>query len=98
MEFRQKNYADARRQFENFITVFPDHNLAPDAREKAAEAAFKHCRNSYENGDFTAARECLVDFKQDYPDHDQVSDADEYIEKIDRQMPDSTGQQEHAET
>ncbi len=97
MELRLKNYDDARRQFENFAAVFDQHELVDEAREKAAEAAFKHCRKSFEEGDLSAARECLVQFKSNYPDNGKIDDADDIIEKIDA-GPNEENTKEHAGT
>lgn len=99
MDMRLKNYADARRQFENFAAVFPDHEWAGEAREKAARAAFFNCKQSYEAGDYGAARQCLQAFKEDFPGHGKVGKANEYIEKINQHSGSETGARgEHAGT
>ncbi|MEE8577381.1 MAG: outer membrane protein assembly factor BamD, partial [candidate division Zixibacteria bacterium] len=69
MEHRQKRYDEARKGYEGFVAVFPDHELAEKARKQAAEAAYKSGEKAYDRGDYTAAREHLQSFMTGYPDH-----------------------------
>ncbi len=100
MDLRLKEYDDARRRFENFATVFPDNKLAGKALAKAAQAAFKNCEATYKSGQYATARQCLIDFKQEFPNNGHVGKADELLKKIDQlpPAPPAEEQTEHAGT
>lgn len=97
MEFQLKNFGEARQRFDNFGVVFPDHELAPKAAVKAAEAAFKRCRKFSDEGDTLEARQCWEEFRTDYPNDKRFSKATEYLEKLQPLEPGgSKPQEEHA--
>lgn len=78
------NYDEARDGFENFRVVFPDHEWADEAVDKAEEAAFKAAVRLFEAGELASARERLERFRDQYPSSDRVDDANEYLQKITR--------------
>jgi len=82
MDFKRRRYDNARTGFEGFLAVFPDHELAEKARERAAEAAYKSGEQAFGNGDAEVARERLENFVKDYPDHNKVGDAEELLRKL----------------
>jgi outer membrane protein assembly factor BamD len=84
MEYKLGRYEEARRKFEDFKTVFPDHELAPKAAERAIEAAFKSCEKAFKEGDYALAEQRLQAFIANYPDNGRVKKADKYLEKIHR--------------
>jgi outer membrane protein assembly factor BamD len=81
-EMRLGNFDEARRRFENFSTVFGAHKLAPEAKAKAVEAAFRSALAAYEKRDFPKAAEKFEAFKKDFPSDERVKKADEYIARI----------------
>jgi outer membrane protein assembly factor BamD len=88
-EMNLKQYDDARKRFETFILVFPQHPLVPKAAVKAREAALKGAVAIYDKGDLKAAGEKFSLVQKDFPDSDQARKAAQYLEKIRRQVPDT---------
>jgi outer membrane protein assembly factor BamD len=72
----------ARQGFEDFQVVFPDHEWADEASEKAEEAAFKAAVKLYDAGELVSAREHFEQFKQRYPTSGRIDDANDYLEQI----------------
>ncbi len=98
MEYKSKNYAEARKKFESFIAVFPDdEKLVKKAREKIVDAAFHSCQQMYKKGKMTDARQCWEEFTRDFPDNKKVKKAVSYIKKIDK-LNQKQNTQEHAGT
>lgn len=82
MDFKRRHYDKALEGYEGFLAVFPEHELAPKARERAAEAAYKAGEEAFGKGETGVARERLEDFVKNYPDHEKVDDAEEMLRKI----------------
>jgi len=82
MNFKRHRYDQAQVGFEGFLAVFPDHELAKKARERAAEAAYRSGVEAFGNGKAETARERLENFVKDYPDHKKVDDAEEMLRKL----------------
>jgi len=89
-----KRFDEAKNKFSNFAQVFPDHKLAPKARELAVSCAFKGAEFSLRKGDTTAARDKFLQFRQEFPQDKRVAKADAYLRKIgDQVSSDSTSVQ-----
>ncbi|MEA3297663.1 MAG: outer membrane protein assembly factor BamD [candidate division Zixibacteria bacterium] len=82
IDFRLKNFENARREFDNFCTVFAEHELVPKAKEKAIEAAFKSGEAAFKRGEYELAQAKLESFKKDFPDNDFNEKVDQYLSKI----------------
>jgi TolA-binding protein len=95
MDYKMKAYDDARRGFQNFVAVFPDHELAVEAGEKIVEAAFKAAEADFQAGRFSLAREKLEEFKQKFPDNGKIDKVNEFLrdiqEKPENQSQDTNG-------
>jgi outer membrane protein assembly factor BamD len=90
-------YAEAHTAFENFLTIFPDHELAEEARKKAREASFQSGVAAFDKGKMDAAKENFELFIKEYPHDDRVSNAKEYLSLIaDKQS--MLSQDQHAES
>ncbi len=87
MAYKQRRYDDASKGFEGFVAVFPDHELAAEARKRAAEAAYKAGEKAFDSGDLTAARERFENFLRNYPQHKKVDKAEEILHEIDQLAP-----------
>ena len=81
-EMRLREYDEARRRFENFVTVFSTHPLVPEAQAGIAEAAFKSAEAAFDKKDYTAATDKFTAFKKDFPADKRLNKADEYLAKI----------------
>ncbi len=89
MDFKLNEFDAARGKFEDFFAVFPDHELAPRAAEKAVVAAFKSGEAAFKRGDYTLAQQKLELFKRDFPDNELTEKADDYLNRITSAAPDS---------
>jgi len=90
MDFKRKEFDDARMGFENFRTVFPDHEWTPKAWEYTVKAAFRSGEKAFKTGEFEVAREKLIAFIEEFPEEGEVEKAQKYLEKIDNVLADST--------
>ncbi len=81
-EMRLREYDEARRRFENFVTVFPTHSLVPEAREQIAEAAFKSAELAFDKKNYSVANDKFTAFKNEFPNDKRLKKADEYLAKI----------------
>lgn len=81
-DLAMKNYGEARTRFENFMTAFPEHELAGKAREKAAEAAYKDAEKSIEAGETTEARLKLESYLAAYPNGNKAEDARDKLQAL----------------
>ena len=86
MDYKMKSYDDARRGFENFVAVFPEHELAAEATVKIVEAAFKAAEADFKAGRFSLAREKLEEFKHKFPNNDKIDKVDEYLKDISEKL------------
>ena len=91
MDFKLKGYDDARRGFENFVAVFPDHELAVEANERIVESAFMDAEVYFKGGRLDRAREKLEDFKRKYPDNKKIDKVNEYLRDI-QEKPENQSQ------
>jgi outer membrane protein assembly factor BamD len=87
MAYKQRRYDDARKRFEGFLVVFPDHELAGKARKSAAEASFKSGQKAFDGGDYQGAREYLQTFVESYSKHSKAKKARELLMEIDSLVP-----------
>lgn len=76
------NYDEASQGFKDFRAVFPGHEWADEAAEKAEKAAFKAAIKLFETGEYASAREKFEQFRQHYPSSDRIEEANEYLQKI----------------
>jgi outer membrane protein assembly factor BamD len=82
MEYKQGNFDEASRRFENFARVYSDHEQAEKARERALESAFAWAKKAYDAGLYDQARERLQAFTEKYSDSDLADEAQEYLQKL----------------
>lgn len=82
MEFKQKNYDQASQRFENFASVYPNHEWADEARNRAREAAFAWAKQAHKAGDYEVAKERWQAFTEKYHDSDLADDAREYLQEL----------------
>lgn len=81
-DMKARAYDEARRRFENFATVYPNHSLAPKARKRAADAAFDAGKAAMKKADYEAASGKFQAFKKDFPNDSRVKKADQYLQEI----------------
>ncbi len=97
MDFNIGNYAEAHTTFENFLIIFPEHELAQEAKKRAAEASFKSGISAFDKGKMDSAKERFESFIKEYPNDDRVSSAKKYLSLIaDKQS--MLSQDQHAES
>ncbi len=82
MNFLMKQYDKSRQEFESFKAVFPEHELAEKAAERAVESAFKEGEKALKEGDREAAKEKFETFLTLYPDSDRAADVNKYLKEI----------------
>ncbi|UCE24528.1 MAG: outer membrane protein assembly factor BamD [Candidatus Zixiibacteriota bacterium] len=87
MAYKQRRYDDASKGYEGFVAVFLEHELADEARRRAAEAAYKAGEKAFDRGDFATARERFESFVRNYPQHKKVDKAEEILHQIDQLAP-----------
>ncbi|MGD8922550.1 MAG: outer membrane protein assembly factor BamD [Candidatus Zixiibacteriota bacterium] len=81
-EFKMENYEEARQQFENFVTVYPNDPQVEEAKKKAAEAAYKSATAALDSGKPAEAKERFKYFIEKYPTDNRVGKATAYINQI----------------
>ncbi len=81
-EMRLREYDEARRRFENFVTVFSSHPMVPEAKKKIVEASFKSAEALFQKKDYPAATEKFNAFKKEFPSDERIKKADDYLAKI----------------
>ena len=91
MDFKLKNFDDARQKFADFLKVFAQSELSEKAKVLVAESAFRSGEKAYKSGDYNLAKERFETFIKDYPDSKKKSDADEYLKKIQQTSLTDTG-------
>lgn len=82
MLFRQKKYDEATTRLNDFITVFPENELVPSARELLQKAAFLNAESAYNKGEYEKANELLSAFIAKYPENKKIEDANKYLKQI----------------
>ena len=82
IEGKRKNYAEASRKYQNFVTVYPEHEWVGKARERAAKTAFKGAEAAFTNGDPARAKTEFEAFLSTFPDDKRADKARQYLEKI----------------
>lgn len=82
MEFKLGRFEQARKKFEDFKVVFPNHELVEKATQRAIEAAFRSGEAAFKNGDYALAEQRLQAFKNNYPDNGRTKKVEKYLEKI----------------
>jgi len=93
MDYKLKNYDDARDKFDNFLKVFPKDELAAKANELVVEAAFKSGEKAYKSGNYDLAKEKFESFMKNFPDSKKKQDAGEYLKKIQQTSLTDTGEE-----
>ncbi|MEA2031690.1 MAG: outer membrane protein assembly factor BamD [candidate division Zixibacteria bacterium] len=96
MEYKLKNYEKARTKFQDFMTVFPNHELVSDVREKVVESAFEKCEQYQNDEDSSRAVPCWEKFRVDFPNSDKYEKAGEYLDEF-QQGKHPEPQEEHAD-
>ncbi|UCC44333.1 MAG: outer membrane protein assembly factor BamD, partial [Candidatus Zixiibacteriota bacterium] len=96
IDYANRDFGEALRRYDNFLAVFPDHELSREAARKAEEAAFKWAEAAFRNGDYDQARQRFEMFLNDYSASKRRDKADRYLEEIAAMSPsepvtDSTG-------
>ena len=94
---KMKDYAAAATRYESFATVYPEHEWAGKAHEKAAETAFKAAERAVNDRDAAGAREQLESFLSKYPNDERAGKARAYLEQIGDIPVESDSEQQTAE-
>lgn len=81
-DYERKNFSSAKLGFENFVAVFPDHELASEARPLVATAAFRDAEQAFEKGDQASAAAKLRAFIEAFPGDERVEKAQRYLEQL----------------
>ncbi len=84
MDYKLKNFDDARDKFEKFVKVFPKDELAAKATELTVESAFKAGEKAFKSGNLDLAKERFESFIKSFPDSKRKQDAGEYLKKIEQ--------------
>ncbi|UCD64039.1 MAG: outer membrane protein assembly factor BamD [Candidatus Zixiibacteriota bacterium] len=82
MQQKLRNYEESSRQFEGFFSVFAEHKLAAEARERGAEVSFKSAEQALKKGEYATAKQRLESFIATYPQHDKVKKAREMLRAV----------------
>ncbi len=82
MDFKMKEYADAKDGFQKFLLVFEDHELSKKAQERLIESSFLAGEFAFKKEDFGQARTFLEQFKSQFPEDKRVKKADKYLRQI----------------
>lgn len=72
-EMKLQNYDDALRQFDNFVSVFPDHEWRDKALEKRKEAFFKSAEKAYADSNYAASIDIINDYLSEYKENDELT-------------------------
>jgi outer membrane protein assembly factor BamD (BamD/ComL family) len=88
--YKKKLFNEARDKFENFITVYADHELRLKAEVMAVKAAFSDGEHAFKLAQFDKARQSFEDFIERYPQSGKKDKVDDYLKKIKAISPDST--------
>ncbi len=82
IEFKLGRFDQARRKFEDFRTVFPQHKWVHKASRRIIEAAFKSGEAAFKKEDYALAERKLQAFQENYPNNGWTKKADKYLKKI----------------
>jgi outer membrane protein assembly factor BamD len=82
LAYNNKQFEKAHELFNNFLSVFPDHEWAEKATQRSEEAAFKNAEQAFESGQMAVARKLLESFLQDFPESKRLGKADKYLKQI----------------
>ncbi len=91
VEYKLKNYGEARRRFVNFLTVFPNHEWSEKASRRVEESTFKNAEMAFEKGDFILARDQFELFKREYPESKRLKKLNKYLKQIEGMSLDESG-------
>jgi outer membrane protein assembly factor BamD len=86
-EMNLKAYDEARKRFDNFVIVYPNHALVPNAKQKAVESAFQAAVVEMNKPDKGSAKEKFEAFIKEFPGDKRVSKANRYLAEIATQQP-----------
>lgn len=84
MEFKLRRFDQARKKFQDFKTVFPEHEWSEKADRRVVEAAFRSGEAAFKKGDYALAQQKLEAFQTDFPDNGWTKKAGKYLDKIDQ--------------
>lgn len=85
-EMNLGKFDEAKRRFDNFVVVYPNHKLVGKAKKLAAEAAFKAGEVAMKKGDWKAASDKFQAFKKDYPGDDRNKQVDLYLKDLEGKL------------
>lgn len=88
--YKKKQFSEARDKFQNFITVYADHELRIKAEEMVIKAAFSDGEHAFKLAKFDEARQSFEDFIEKYPRSGKKDKVDDYLKKIKAISRDST--------
>jgi outer membrane protein assembly factor BamD len=97
MEFKLGRFDQARKKFQDFRTVFPEHEWSEKAARRVIEAAFRSGEAAFKKGDYALAQQKLEAFQTDFPDNGWTKKAGKYLDKID-QITQQTSQSDEADS
>jgi len=81
-EEKAGRYEEARRLYENFVTVFPTHEWADRARQSGCIAAFRAAEDAFDKNDYSLARDRFLQYRETCGGFSNVEKADEYLARI----------------
>lgn len=82
IDLKKHDFDEAQKRFDNFITVYPDHEWVEKARKKVVEAAFEGGKWAYEHGEPGKAKAEFQQFVNKYPNDKRVEKAKDYLDQI----------------
>jgi outer membrane protein assembly factor BamD len=81
--YQEKKWDEAHERFENFKTLWPDHQLAAEAAERSCDAAFRGGREAFEAGDLELARKRFERYRTVCgQDQDRLTEVEQYLQQI----------------
>ncbi|MCB2201858.1 outer membrane protein assembly factor BamD [bacterium] len=81
-DFERKRFDDARTRFQNFVSIFPDHDLAAQARPLIADAAYLDAELAYNQKKAQEAASKFRRFIEDFPSDERVDKARQYLDQL----------------
>ncbi len=86
MEYKQKNYSEARVQFQNFVAVYPENKFVPKALKMIEKSAFEDAKKAFKEAQ-PEAREKLDAFLKDFPESNHVDAIRKYLGELADSQP-----------
>lgn len=82
MEYKLKNYKNAKEKFSDFILVFKDNLLVKKAKEYLEKSAYKAGEYAFKKKEYPKALEFFKEYLSEFPKSKHTKKVSEYIQKI----------------